>query len=72
MRFLVVNGTGYGLGDTVRGAIDADRDAVRPGAQIEHWMVAIAPEGDEWIPALGGGFETGNGGEYISFELDLR
>ena len=72
MRYLVVNGTGYGLGDTVREAIDAYRDAVRPGAQVEHWRVGIAPVEDYWIPVRGDDFVTAHGGEFTSFDLDLR
>ena len=72
MRFLAINETGYGLGDTVREAIDSYRDAVRPGARVECWTVGIAPEGDKWTKAMGGGFATKSGGEFISFELDLR
>ena len=72
MRFLVLNETGYGQGDTLRGAIDSYRDAVRPGAQVECWTVGIAPEGDFWISSFGGGFVTARGGEFTSFELDLR
>lgn len=72
MRYLVINATGYGLGDTVRDAIDAYREAVRPGNWIECWNVGIAPEGDEWIRVMGGGFVTANGSEFTSFELDLR
>ena len=72
MRFLVINGTGYGLGDTLRGAIDAYRDAVRPGAQVEHWTVGIAPDGDHWIQSFEGDFVTAQGGEFTSFKLDLR
>lgn len=71
MRFLVVNGTGYGLGDTLRGAIDAYRDAVRPGAQVECWQVGIAPDGDRWKHARVS-FITAKGGEPTVFELDLR
>ena len=72
MRFVVINETGYGLGDTVRDAIDAYRDAVRPGAQVECWNVGIAPYDDHWITSFGGGFDTANGGEFTRFELDLR
>ena len=73
MRYLVINGSGYGRGDTLRGAIDSYRDAVRPGAQIECWNVGIAPNDDYWISSIGGGgFVTAKGGEFISFELDLR
>lgn len=71
MKFVVVNYTGYGRGDTVRDAIDSYREAVRPGAQVECWTVGIAPDGDEWIQVMGGGFNT-KGGEFVSFELDLR
>ena len=71
MRFLVINSTGYGLGDTLRGAIDSYRDAVRPGARIEGWNVALAPDGDEWIRARGG-FSVKSGAEPTVFELDLR
>ena len=72
MRYLVLNETGYGLGDTVREAIDAYREAVRPSEQVEHWQVGIAPNDDYWIPSFGGGFVTANGGEFTSFDLDLR
>ena len=72
MRFLVINATGYGLGDTLRGAIDAYREAVRPEAQVECWSAVIAPEGDRWVPSFGGGFVTKNGGEHTVFILDLR
>lgn len=72
MKFVVVNDTGYGLGDTVREAIDAYREAVRPGAQIDCWTVGIAPDEDHWISSFGGGFVTAQGGEFTSFELDLR
>ena len=72
MRYLVINSTGYGLGDTVRDAIDSYREAVRPGAQVEHWQVGIAPDGDEWIMTFGGGFNVKSGGEPILFDLDLR
>ena len=71
MRFLVVNGTGYGIGDTLRGAIDAYRDAVRPGARVECWSVGIAPEDDRWTHSRGS-FDTKSGGEPTVFELDLR
>ena len=54
MRFLVINATGYGMGDTVREAIDAYRDAVRPGARVECWSAVIAPEGDRWVHSRGG------------------
>ena len=70
MRYLVVNGTGYGLGDTVRGAIDAYREAVRPGAQVECWTVGIAPDGDRWKHSRGS-FVTKSGGEPAVFILDL-
>ena len=72
MRFLVLNETGYGQGDTLRGAIDSYRDAVRPGAQVECWTVGIAPDGDEWIRVMGGGFSIKGDGDFVSFELDLR
>lgn len=72
MNYLVINETGYGLGDTVREAIDAYREAVRPGAQVDHWTVGIAPDGDEWIMAFGGGFNTRYDNEPILFDLDLR
>ena len=72
MRYLVLNETGYGLGDTVRGAIDSYREAVRAGAQVEHWTVGIAPDDDEWIQVMGGDFVTAGGGEFTSFDLDLR
>lgn len=71
MRYLVVNETGYGMGDTVRGAIDSYRDAVRPGAQVERWTVGIAPDGDGWT-MRGDEFVTAQGGEFVSFILDLR
>ena len=71
MRYLVINGTGYGLGETLWEAIEAYRNAVRPGAQIECWTVAIAPCGDEWKQSLGG-FATRWGGVPTGFELDLR
>ena len=72
MRYLVINETGYGLGDSVGEAIDSYREAVRPGAQIEHWTVGVAPDGDYWISSFGGGFVTAQGGEFTSFEIDLR
>ena len=72
MRYLVINSTGYGLGNTVRGAIDAYRDAVRPGAQVDRWTVGIAPFEDHWIPVMGDDFVTAHGGEFTSFDLDLR
>ena len=68
MRFLVVNG----LGDTLRGAIDAYREAVRPGARVECWSVGIASEDGDWIRTYGGGFNTKSGREPIVFDLDLR
>lgn len=71
MRYLVVNGTGYGLGNSVRGAIDAYREAVRPGAQVECWSVGIAPEGDRWVHSRGS-FVTKNDGEPTVVILDLR
>lgn len=71
MRFLVVNGTGYGLGDTLRGAIDSYRDAVRPGARDECWSVGVAPDGDRWTHSRGR-FITESGGEPTVFTLDLR
>ena len=61
-----------GLGDTLRGAIDAYRDAVRPGARVECWSAVIAPEGDSWIQSFEGDFVTKNGGEHTVFILDLR
>ena len=72
MRYLVINETGHGAGDTVREAIDAYREAVRPGNWVECWNVGIAPHDDHWISSFGGGFVTANGGEFTSFELDLR
>ena len=72
MRFVVVNDTGYGIGETLRDAIEEYREAVRPGAQIDEWNVGIAQKGDSWIPSFGGGFVTAKGGEFTSFELDLR
>ena len=71
MRYLVVNETGYGMGDTVREAIDAYREAVRPGCWVECWRVGIAPEGDGWVGLLGG-FDTRMGGDPVIFDLDLR
>ena len=71
MRYLVINETGYGLGDSVGEAIDSYREAVRPGAQVEHWNVGIAPEDDRWRHSRGS-FVTKSGGEPTVFELDLR
>ena len=72
MRYIVINETGYGLGNTVRGAIDSYREAVRPCCHIERWTVGIAPDGDHWIPVRGDDFVTAHGGEFTSFDLDLR
>ena len=71
MRFLVVNGTGYGLGDTLRGAIDAYREAVRPGARVECWSVGLVSDGDRWVHSRGS-FVTKSGKEPTVFILDLR
>ena len=71
MRYLVINGTGYGLGDTVRQAIDAYREAVRPGARVECWSVGLVPDGDRWLHSRGS-FVTKSGKEPTVFILDLR
>ena len=71
MRYLVVNETGYGRGDTLRGAIDAYREAVRPGAQVEHWTVGIAPS-DDWLGVMRGGIVAKSEEVPVMFELDLR
>ena len=67
-----MNATGYGLGDTVREAIDAYRDAVRPGTQIDQWTVGIAQYGDAWVRDHLGNFDTVKGGDIVVFDLDLR
>ena len=71
MRYLVINEAGYGIGDTVREAIDAYRVAVRPGCWIDRWRVGIAPDGDSWEPVMDGWLTTKSGERHVTFDLDL-